>query len=254
MYQISLEQAGDGPEIETLLDQSFGPARRQRTAYCLRQDVPALAELCFVLRGARLLCASIRFWPIMIAGRHPALLLGPLAVGQAWRGRSLGKTLIRHSLTRARVLGHEAVLLIGDADYYRPFWFFHGFDRQFIPAQASRARPLSGLRIAAWRLGRPVRPGWPGTARPVCGRVAQSGRAVTGPEAARSHGRYRRDTARDCPPRAGQWQGIARSDRREGCGNCACGHPGRQHRNRRWPLPPCPQLRALYQRILMISS
>ncbi|MDA1101736.1 MAG: N-acetyltransferase [Proteobacteria bacterium] len=123
MYQITTEQPGDGPEIEQLLDQAFGADRRQRTTYRLREGVPSLAELCFVLRGARLLCASIRYWPIMIAGRQPALLLGPVAVGQAWRGRNLGKTLIRHSLARAKVLGHDAVLLVGDADYYRPFGF-----------------------------------------------------------------------------------------------------------------------------------
>ncbi|NQV58424.1 MAG: N-acetyltransferase [Alphaproteobacteria bacterium] len=123
MYQIKIEQPGDGPEIETLLDQSFGSDRLQRTAYRLRDDIVPVAELCFVIRGGTLLCASIRYWPIMIADQHPALLLGPLAVGQAWRGRSLGKTLIRHSLARAKILGHDAVLLIGDVDYYRPFGF-----------------------------------------------------------------------------------------------------------------------------------
>ena len=123
MYQIAHEQPGDGPEIEKLLDKSFGAARRQRATYRLREGASAVPELCFVLRGARLLCASIRYWPILIGGSHPALLLGPLAVGQAWRGRGLGNTLIRHSLARAKILGHSGVLLIGDADYYRPFGF-----------------------------------------------------------------------------------------------------------------------------------
>ena len=132
MYQIAFEQPGDEPGIEKLLDQSFGPARRQRAAYRLRKFVPAVPELCFVLRGARLLCATIRYWPILIGGAHPALLLGPLAVGQAWRGRSLGKTLIRHSLARAKILGHSGVLLIGDADYYRPFGFSTDLTRNLV--------------------------------------------------------------------------------------------------------------------------
>ena len=141
MYQIAFEQPGDEPGIEKLLDQSFGPARRQRAAYRLRKYVPAVPELCFVLRGARLLCATIRYWPILIGGAHPALLLGPLAVGQAWRGRSLGKTLIRHSLARAKILGHSGVLLIGDADYYRPFGFSTDLTRNLVlPAPVAPGR------------------------------------------------------------------------------------------------------------------
>ena len=141
MYQISLEQPGDGPEIEKLLDQSFGPERRQRVAYRFREDVPAVPELCFVLRGARMLCASIRYWPVAIADRQGAVLLGPLAVGQAFRGRNLGKTLIRHSLARAKILGHDAVLVIGDGDYYRPFGFSPELTRDLTlpgPVEAGR--------------------------------------------------------------------------------------------------------------------
>jgi len=123
MFQVSLELPGDGPGIEYLLDRSFGPSRLDRAAYCLRADNPPLAELCFVIRERGSLCAAIRYWQIMIAGNHPALLLGPLAVGQSWRGRGFGGALISHSLARAKALGHGAVLVIGDPDYYRPFGF-----------------------------------------------------------------------------------------------------------------------------------
>ena len=123
MFQVIAEKPVDGPEIEKLLDQSFGPNRLERAAYCLRGDKPPIPELCFVLRGAIFLCATIRYWPVVIEGSHPALLLGPLAVGQAWRGRGLGKILINHSLARARALGHGAVLVIGDPAYYQPFGF-----------------------------------------------------------------------------------------------------------------------------------
>lgn len=123
MFQVYPEKTQDHSKIESLLDQSFGSARHQRTPYCLRGDGPALAELSFVIRGPGFLCASIRYWPVLIDGRHAALLLGPLAVGQAWRNRGFGKLLISHSLSRARTLGHDKVLVIGEKDYYQPFGF-----------------------------------------------------------------------------------------------------------------------------------
>ncbi|MBT3333315.1 MAG: N-acetyltransferase [Rhodospirillaceae bacterium] len=124
MFQVTQERPGDKPNIEKLLDKSFGTDRLQtRVAYALRSDVSPLPELCFVMRGPSFLCASIRYWPVLIDGQQPCLLLGPLAVGQAWRGGGLGKILLGHSLARAKILGHGAVLVIGDPDYYEPFGF-----------------------------------------------------------------------------------------------------------------------------------
>ncbi|MDE0726783.1 MAG: N-acetyltransferase, partial [Alphaproteobacteria bacterium] len=68
MFQVSPEKPEDGLKIEELLDQSFGPGRHRRAAYCLRGDGQALAELCFVMRGPGFLCASIRYWPVLIDG------------------------------------------------------------------------------------------------------------------------------------------------------------------------------------------
>ena len=128
-------------------------------AYGLRADNPPVAELCFVIRERGSLCASIRHWRVMIDGRHPALLLGPLAVGQTWRGRGFGGALISHSLARAKALGHGAVLVIGDPDYYRRFGFSAGLAANLrLPKPAApgclQARELTpgGLSDRAGRL------------------------------------------------------------------------------------------------------
>jgi predicted N-acetyltransferase YhbS len=51
------------------------------------------------------------------------LLLGPLAVDDAWRGGGIGAALIRRAIEAALPLGHTAVLLLGDAPYYGRFGF-----------------------------------------------------------------------------------------------------------------------------------
>ncbi len=155
MFQVTLEQPGDGPNIEKLLDQSFEPARRQRTAYCLRADNPPLAELCFIIRQRGLLCASIRYWRVMIDGRPPALLLGPLAVRKICRGHGFGKTLVSHSLACATDLGHEAVLVIGDADYYQQFGFSRSLAVELtLPKPATSGAFLACELVAGGLSGR----------------------------------------------------------------------------------------------------
>jgi predicted N-acetyltransferase YhbS len=56
-------------------------------------------------------------------GGCPALLLGPLAVHPAYRGRGIGSALMQRALEDAARLGHGAVLLVGDAGYYARFGF-----------------------------------------------------------------------------------------------------------------------------------
>ncbi len=138
MFEIFPEQPGDGPEIESLLDQSFGPGRRNLGAYCLRRDNSAMAELSFVMRAAEggRFGATIRFWPLLIDGRHGALLLGPLAVKDSLRGQGLGRRLIRHSLERAKDLGHGTVLVIGAPAYYQPFGFSTRLAGSLVPPPA----------------------------------------------------------------------------------------------------------------------
>jgi len=53
----------------------------------------------------------------------PVLLLAPLSVVSDRRGRGIGEALVREALRRARDLGEETVVLVGDPAYYGRFGF-----------------------------------------------------------------------------------------------------------------------------------
>ncbi|RTL84655.1 MAG: N-acetyltransferase [Hyphomicrobiales bacterium] len=142
-FAILDETAADVPAREALLDSAFGPARFLKTCERLREGRAPAPGLALVARDDEAeLIATIRLWPVDAGGR-PALLLGPLAVAEQARSLGLGAAMIRESLARAGALGHRAVLLVGDAPYYRRF----GFERRFtetltLPGPVERARFL----------------------------------------------------------------------------------------------------------------
>ena len=84
---------------------------------------------------------TIRLWHVTAGPGRAALLLGPLAVHPDCRNRGIGTTLMRRAIARARLAGHGAVLLVGDASYYGRFGF-------------SASRPAtSGCRAASSATG-----------------------------------------------------------------------------------------------------
>lgn len=116
-WEIRPEQAGDEPFIEALTEASFGPGRYAKSAYRLREGVKPVAGLGFVAWENGILRGSVRFWPIKVGGEE-GLLLGPLAVDGAERGRGIGISLMQAGIAAARAMGFRAILLVGDAPYY----------------------------------------------------------------------------------------------------------------------------------------
>lgn|SRR5690554_5324014 len=122
-FQILPERPEDALLIDPLLDRTFGPDRKTRTVYRLREGIAPLPALSFVgvLSDGSLL-ASLRFWPILIEDKE-AILLGPLAVEPRQQGRGIGKALVRHGLNEARRQGHQLCIVVGDPSYYQPYGF-----------------------------------------------------------------------------------------------------------------------------------
>jgi predicted N-acetyltransferase YhbS len=121
-WVIRLEEATDNTSIEDLQADAFGPGRYARTAFRIRENVPHRPDLSFVGMAGSRIAGSIRLSPILI-GQSDALLLGPLTVAPDFKNRGLGKGLMQTAMDAAAAAGDKAVLLVGDAPYYRPFGF-----------------------------------------------------------------------------------------------------------------------------------
>ncbi len=112
---------------EILLDAAMGPGRQRKASEALRRRRRSAHGLAFAAIAADgALVGTVRLWSIA-AGRHggdvPALLLGPLAVDPSLHNAGIGGALMRHAICEAARLGHGAVLLMGDPEYYGRFGF-----------------------------------------------------------------------------------------------------------------------------------
>jgi predicted N-acetyltransferase YhbS len=172
MIRIRQEVPADVAARELLLDEAFGPARFAKTCERLRERRLPARGLSFVAEDAGAVVGTLRLWAITAGPRRPALLLGPLAVAGSHRSLGLGARLMETGLGRARLLGHEAVLLVGDAPYYGRFGFSGELTRGlWLPGPVERERFL-GLDLA------------PGALAGAFGLVSATGREAALPDLA----------------------------------------------------------------------
>jgi predicted N-acetyltransferase YhbS len=123
MVTICNETHCDVGAREQLLDRVWGPSRFEKTAERLREGRSAAEGLALVAKDQGTLVGTVRLWHVCAGRDRPALLLGPLAVDEAWRCRGIGSALMRRAVAAARRRDHRAVLLVGDAPFYGRFGF-----------------------------------------------------------------------------------------------------------------------------------
>ena len=118
----------DRGDVEALLDAAFGADRHGRTAYRLRDGLRPIAALSLAALEGDLLVGSIQCWPIELAADRgatvPLTLVGPVAVHPERQGIGIGRALMHRVIDLAPTLGGEALLLIGDPDYYDTLFGF----------------------------------------------------------------------------------------------------------------------------------
>lgn len=122
-FEIQHEELGDAPALSALLAEAFGPGRFTRAAYRVREGVAPLASLSLTGWLDGRLVAGVRFTTVSIGEERGALLLGPLVVDPAYKGKGYGKALVAEGLARARGEGFRLVVLVGDMPYYGHFGF-----------------------------------------------------------------------------------------------------------------------------------
>jgi predicted N-acetyltransferase YhbS len=133
-FSTSPMRSSDHAAIEHLLDLSFGPTRRSKSSYRLREGNTAEPGLSRVVRDAELgVVGAISYWPLAIGAKGTrALLLGPLAVHPERQNLGIGLMLMRETLATAKAAGNRLVLLVGDAPYYSRVGFTQVPDGQLL--------------------------------------------------------------------------------------------------------------------------
>jgi predicted N-acetyltransferase YhbS len=150
---IRNELPSDLCQRDALLDKAFGSARFRKTSERLREGrLPAEGLAFTALSGKGRVIGTLRLWHIIAGSAGPSLLLGPLAVDCRHQNKGIGRKLMDHALATAKVLGHDSVLLVGDAPYYQRFGFSVSHTRSLhLPGPVDRARFL-GLELTSGAL------------------------------------------------------------------------------------------------------
>lgn len=144
MINIREERVTDIAAREALLDEAYGVCRFTKASERLREGRLPAKGLSLVAVEQERIVGTIRLWHVTAGPGCPALLLGPLAVHPDHRNRGIGSALMHRALTRARLGGYRAVLLVGDAAYYTRFGFTaERTGRLWMPGRFERDRLLA---------------------------------------------------------------------------------------------------------------
>jgi predicted N-acetyltransferase YhbS len=149
MVTIRAEISSDIGPREALLNRAFGVKRFRKTSEKLRSERLPADGLAFTAVDAKgKLIGTIRLWNIIAGSAGTSLLLGPLAVDSKHQKSGIGRALMEHAISTAKVLGHDSIVLVGDAPYYSRFGFSQSLTRSLhLPGPVDRARFL-GLELA----------------------------------------------------------------------------------------------------------
>ncbi len=148
MVTIREEKIADVAAREALLDLAYGASRFSKTSAQLREGRRPAEGLSLVAVARGRIVGTVRLWHVTAGPGRAALLLGPLAVHPDDRNRGIGAALVRRAIARARLAGHKAILLVGDAPYYGRFGFSAAATGSlWMPGKFERDR-LLGLELA----------------------------------------------------------------------------------------------------------
>jgi predicted N-acetyltransferase YhbS len=164
--QVRQERHSDHDAREALLDRAYGDVRFTKTSERLRADRLPAAGLSFVATDKGGVIGTVRLWNVSAGADRPALLLGPLAVSPEHQGQGVGAKLMKQAIAAARMRGHRAILLVGNAPYYSRFGFSAektaelempgSFQKDRLLALELDAGALDGARGMIGATGRPA--------------------------------------------------------------------------------------------------
>jgi predicted N-acetyltransferase YhbS len=152
LYQIVPLSQIDDADIETLLDAAFGADRKARTAYKMRSGTKAIELLSFAALGDDgSLLGTLQSWPVKLENadgvQDMLTLVGPVAVAPLLQRGGIGRALMTRLVDATAAYGHDALIMIGDPEYYGRFFGFsaEATSGWAVPGPVERHRLLARI-------------------------------------------------------------------------------------------------------------
>jgi predicted N-acetyltransferase YhbS len=145
-FLIRPQAPADAAAVDHLHEEAFGPGRFARSAYRVR-EASSGPQIAFIACEGTALVGAIQLTAVTIGGCAGAMLLGPLAVTPAHKGKGGGLALILESISAAEAVGKRLIVLVGDLPYYKRAGFI-----AVPPGQTLFPGPADPARILALEL------------------------------------------------------------------------------------------------------
>jgi putative acetyltransferase len=121
---IREETPADRSDVDALLRQAFGRDDESKLVLRLREDGAIGAALVAEADGKVIGHLVLSWLPTRMDGRPVrAVALAPMGVRPAHQRRGVGSRLLAAAIAKARQIGAQAIVVLGDPAYYRRFGF-----------------------------------------------------------------------------------------------------------------------------------
>lgn len=153
---LRLEQLEDYGKVEVLTREAFWnqhvPGCNEHYLLHIMRDCEAfIPELDIVAEIDGEIVGNIVYTKAKVLGddgiSREVLCFGPVAVLPAFWSQGIGSTLIQYTLALAKDLGHRAVLIYGDPEYYKRFGFVPAETYGIGTPDNMYAEPLQALEL-----------------------------------------------------------------------------------------------------------
>ena len=130
---IRLEEENDYRNVEYMTREAFWnvykPGCDEHLIVHKIIKVPAfIKELCFVAYDDKIVGNIIYSKAKVINGKNKefeVLCMGPIGVLPSYQGQGIGSLLMNYSIEKAKQLGHKAIIIFGNQNYYHRFGFIN---------------------------------------------------------------------------------------------------------------------------------
>jgi predicted N-acetyltransferase YhbS len=131
---IRLEEENDYRNVEYMTREAFWnvykPGCDEHLIVHKIRKVPAfIKELCFVAYDNDKIVGNIIYSKAKVINlknkEFEVLCMGPIGVLPYYQGQGIGSLLMNYSIEKAKQLGHKAIIIFGNPNYYHRFGFIN---------------------------------------------------------------------------------------------------------------------------------